>query len=187
MQRLLVYCPPSDREIHAPPPQNGRSTSQVQNWGRCVFCIFLRFRQFAHHPPQKYHLMRKVFCGDGAWLAVPYPSLCYLSAWRPSTKKTRKKMRGTSAEESLVEAYVFSRALPLLLPFGCWPASRNSAAALVAQCSATPATVAATTPCSATPFQTQISVRHLPARGGGATPKFLGGVARHQCYTCKTL
>ena len=59
---------------------------------------------------------------------------------------------------------------------------------LVAQCSATPATVAATPPCSATPFQTQISVRHLPAQwGGGATPKFLGGVARHRCYTCKTL
>ena len=60
---------------------------------------------------------------------------------------------------------------------------------LVAQCSATPATVAATPPCSATPFQTQISVRHLPAHrgGGGATPKFLGGVARHRCYTCKTL
>ena len=60
---------------------------------------------------------------------------------------------------------------------------------LVAQCSATPATVAATPLCSATPFQTQISVRHLPAHGGGggATPKFLGGVARHRCYTCKTL
>ena len=60
---------------------------------------------------------------------------------------------------------------------------------LIAQCSATPATVAATPPCSATPFQAQISVRHLPAhRGeGGATPKFLGGVARHRCYTCKTL
>ena len=38
---------------------------------------------------------------------------------------------------------------------------------LVAQCSATPATVAATPPCSVTPFQTQISVRHLPAQGGG--------------------
>ena len=38
---------------------------------------------------------------------------------------------------------------------------------LVAQCSATPATVAATPQCSATPFQTQISVRHLPAQGGG--------------------
>ena len=50
---------------------------------------------------------------------------------------------------------------------------------LVAQCSATPATVAATPPSSATPFQTQISVRHLPAQGGGgATPKFLGGVSR---------
>ena len=61
---------------------------------------------------------------------------------------------------------------------------------LVAQCSATPATVPATPPCSATPFQTQISVRHLPGMGGGgkgATPKFSGGVARHRCYTCKTL
>ena len=38
---------------------------------------------------------------------------------------------------------------------------------LVAQCSATPATVAATPPCSATPFQTQVSVRHLPGQGGG--------------------
>ena len=38
---------------------------------------------------------------------------------------------------------------------------------LVAQCSATPATVPATPPCSATPFQTQISVRHLPGMGGG--------------------
>ena len=37
---------------------------------------------------------------------------------------------------------------------------------LVAQCSATPATVAATPLCSATPLQTQISVRHLPAQGG---------------------
>ena len=37
---------------------------------------------------------------------------------------------------------------------------------LVAQCSATPAIVAATPPCSATPFQTQISVRHLPGQGG---------------------
>ena len=43
----------------------------------------------------------------------------------------------------------------------------DSIGCLVAQCSATPATVAATPPCSATPFQTQISVRHLPAQGGG--------------------
>ena len=58
---------------------------------------------------------------------------------------------------------------------------------LVAQCSATPATVAATPPCSATPFQTQISVRHLPAHGGGggATPQFLGGVARHGATPAK--
>ena len=69
----------------------------------------------------------------------------------------------------------------------------QNGAFLVAQCSATPATVAATPPCSATcsatPFQTQISVRHLPGQGAGqgATPKFLGGVARHRCYTCKML
>ena len=42
--------------------------------GWCVLCLFLRFPQFAHHPPpqKKYHPMRKVFCGDGAWFAVPY-------------------------------------------------------------------------------------------------------------------
>ena len=41
----------SDREIHAPPPQNRRSTSQVQNCGWCVFCLALMFRSFAHPPP----------------------------------------------------------------------------------------------------------------------------------------
>ena len=47
------------------------------------------------------------------------------------------------------------------------PLTRKKAySALVAQCSATPATVAATPPCSATPFQTQLSVRHLPGMGG---------------------
>ena len=67
--------------------------------------------------------------------------------------------------------------------------SRGGFEGLVAQCSATPATVAATPPCSATPFQTQISVRHLPAHGGGgATPKYLGGVnaikSRKSAATC---
>ena len=62
-------------------------------------------------------------------------------------------------------------------------------ASLVAQCSATPATVPATPPCSATPFQTT-KFRCDTSRewgGKGATPKFLGGVARHRCYTCKML
>ena len=70
--------------------------------------------------------------------------------------------------------------------FLCFPWENKH---LVSQCSATPATVAATPPCSATPFQTQISVRHPGTGGGGkgATPKFSGGVARHRCYTCKTL
>ena len=47
------------------------------------------------------------------------------------------------------------------------PVKTQENGTLVAQCSPTPATVAATPPCSATPFQTQISVRHLPAQGGG--------------------
>ena len=38
---------------------------------------------------------------------------------------------------------------------------------LVAQCGATPATVAATPPCSATPFQTQIRCDTSRNRGGG--------------------
>ena len=46
---------------------------------------------------------------------------------------------------------------------------------LVAQCSATPATVAATPPCSATLLQTQISVRHLPAQGGRCDTKIFRG------------
>ena len=47
--------------------------------------------------------------------------------------------------------------------------------ALVAQCSATPATVAATPPWSATPFQTQISVRHLRGQGGRCDTKIFRG------------
>ena len=94
----------------------------------------------------------------------------------------------------LLRVFIFAPLLPI---FGnrCWSASRGSSTKakylgsavflahvlkrILAQCSATPATVAATPPCSATPFQTQISVRHLPAKGGGgATPKFLGGRMR---------
>ena len=60
-------------------------------------------------------------------------------------------------------------------PKGNWPFSSTgkpplsvgNPTILVAQCSATPATVPAKPPCSATPFQTQISVRHLPGMGGG--------------------
>ena len=57
-------------------------------------------------------------------------------------------------------------------PSGTWGQTHISGHSiwvdLVAQCSATPATVPATPPCSATPFQTQISVRHLPGMGGGS-------------------
>ena len=66
------FCRSAGRKIHAPSPQNRRSTSRVQNGGWCVLCLFLRLEQFAHHSPKNYHPMRRVFCGDGAWFAVPY-------------------------------------------------------------------------------------------------------------------
>ena len=53
----------SDREIHAPPPRNRRSTSRVQNWGWCVSCLSLRFRQFAHRHPQITTWRRRSFVG----------------------------------------------------------------------------------------------------------------------------
>ena len=62
------------------------------------------------------------------------------------------------------------RDAPQSISFIMSPATASRCAhqpSLVAQCSATPATVAATPPCSATPFQTQISVRQLPGTGGG--------------------
>ena len=46
---------------------------------------------------------------------------------------------------------------------------------IVAQCSATPATVAATPPCSATPFQTQIRCDTSGAGGGGCDTKIFRG------------
>ena len=49
----------SDRKIHAPPPQNRRPTSQVQNWGWCVLGLFLRFRQFTSASPKVSH--KRVF------------------------------------------------------------------------------------------------------------------------------
>ena len=55
---------------------------------------------------------------------------------------------------------------------------------LVAQCSATPASVAATPPCSATPFQRQLDV--WPFKGDRRDRAFWGVVARYCCYTWKT-
>ena len=109
----------------------------------------------------------------------PLPRLCIRTLRSAGTSCLQK---GASSQHTLWHGKTF--------PFGervC--ESHQRVSSLVAQCSATPATVAATPPCSATPFQTQISVRHLPGQGGGggATPKFLGGVARHRCYSCKTL
>ena len=42
----------SDREIYAPPPQNRRSTSQVRNWGWCVFTVFLGSNNSHTTPPK---------------------------------------------------------------------------------------------------------------------------------------
>ena len=39
-----------------------------QNWGWCVFCLFLRFRQFAHHSLKSTTLWERSFVG----IAVPY-------------------------------------------------------------------------------------------------------------------
>ena len=50
-----------------------KSTTNIASAKLRVVSIlfFLRFRQFTHHPPQRYH-SRKVFCGDGGWFAVLY-------------------------------------------------------------------------------------------------------------------
>ena len=58
----------SDREIHAPPPQNRRSASRVQNWGWCVFCLFLGSDNSHTTPPQKIPSDWEGFL----WVAVPY-------------------------------------------------------------------------------------------------------------------
>ena len=58
---------------------------------------------------------------------------------------------------------------------------------IVAQYSATPASVAATPPCSATPFQRQLDVRPpWQLKGDSCDRAFFrggGGVARYRCYT----
>ena len=148
---------------------------------------------------------RKAPVTSGWWRAIAQGPLAVFKTER-STQRKRNSMRINQLEvlqtvvfkpcfnqESHIDPwsqYMWKSIAIHLRPRVPATEARNLiiAQSLVAQCSATPTTVAATPPCSATPFQTQISVRHLPARGGGgATPKCLGGVARHRCYTCKTL
>ena len=78
-RKSLNPPPLSDREIHAPPPQNRRSTSWVQNWGWWVFCLFLRFRQFAHHPPKNTTRWGRSFVGmvrgSRSPTLLPFPPL----------------------------------------------------------------------------------------------------------------
>ena len=54
----------SDPEIHAPPPQNRRSTSRVQNWRWCVFCLSLRFLRDGGTTIKIYFF---AFEGGGGW------------------------------------------------------------------------------------------------------------------------
>ena len=58
--------------------------------GGAYFAFFLGFRQFRTSPPQKYHPM-KGFCGDGAWLAVP---------WR-KRRKTKKEEKGGNSSDPI--------------------------------------------------------------------------------------
>ena len=61
-------------------------------------------------------------------------------------------------------------------------------ATLVAQCSARTRNCSCDTPAQRDTFSDPNFGATPPGTvGGGATPKFLGGVARHRCYTCKTL
>ena len=72
-----------------------------------------------------------------------------------------------------------------LVKIPCMTYPNHNPKGLVAQCSATPASVAATPPCSATPFQRHLDVRHSWQFEGatGATGPLKGGVARYCCYT----
>ena len=81
-------------------------------------------------------------------------------AWPRQT--TGKKARGGQGLSYMPRHLGLEGCSPMAGP--ALRAELLAARSLVAQCSATPATVAATPPCSATPFQTQISVRLGPAK-----------------------
>ena len=98
----------SGHEILAPPPQNRRSTSRVQNWGCCLFCLFSYVpTNRTPHTPQKYHPMRKVSCGDGAWFAVPYP-------FQPASKYHTKGCSRSSVDSPGARTLVLAAFEPFL-------------------------------------------------------------------------
>ena len=49
--KIVFYLFRSDRRIHAPPPQNQRSTSRLQNWGWCVYFAFFLGSDNSHTTP----------------------------------------------------------------------------------------------------------------------------------------
>ena len=63
--------------------------------GGAYFCRFYSFRAIRTPPPPKYHLLRKVFGKDGAWLAVP----CFLFVCLKSTRMTLQGRREKCAND----------------------------------------------------------------------------------------
>ena len=101
----------------------------------------------------------------GCWGTVTTRfALIALVAWQYSFDSTLRKL---SVHPKYGWNGTVSRVFPLIALIALGAFFHRTPGSLVAQCSATPATVAATPPCSTTPFQTQISVRHLRGQRGG--------------------
>ena len=116
-------------------------------------------------------ISKRMVCQDH--FPLPTPSSAEFTFWTWVRKKSPGNSVGAISEPTRFSLVRISIRDPVA--DGKSLVRNSGVGFLVAQCSATPATVAATPPCSATPFQTQILVRHLPGQGGGqgATPKFL--------------
>ena len=82
-QKKFMFSLPGKECEQWPTYQTAKSTQhphktddqhrECKTGGGAYFAFFfLRFRQFEHYPQKTYHLMREVFCLDGAWFAVPY-------------------------------------------------------------------------------------------------------------------
>ena len=54
-----------------------RSCSVSKNWGWCVLCLFLRFRQFTHHPPK-----------NTTWWGMSFVGM--VRVWRPPISQLTK-------------------------------------------------------------------------------------------------
>ena len=84
-----------------------------------------------------------------------------LMAWEPPETASRKKCLGVRPKWGCFsQKLFFCFVVGLVFRTHNAPHRSDFVIHLVAQCSATPASVAATPPCSATPFQRQLDVRH---------------------------